>query len=398
MSVDSAPFRPAWVEVNLSAIEYNTRRLVEIIESKIPRSLVERDVELMAMVKANAYGHGAVEVARAALRGGAKRFGVISVGEAAELRHAGITAPVLVLGATMPEWARAGVENDLSLTIFSMETARALAGAARELNTRARVHIKVDTGMTRLGVLPDQVVEFARAVRDLGNVEIEGVYTHFAVADTPDVHGVTGWGHEFTQQQLVRFRGVLDALDAAGIRVRYRHCANSPASLKLPEARLNLIRSGILIYGLSPSDEVPCPRDFIPALAFKTRIASVKSVPAGTYVGYGCTFRTLRASRIAVIMVGYADGFRRKPHDHGEVLVRDKRAPVTGRVCMDQTMVDVTDIEGVQAGDEVVLIGTQGAEEIRAEDVGKRFGSNNYETVTTISARVERRYITTTDR
>ncbi len=383
MSEDFVPLRPSWVEVNLGAIEHNARRLAQIAG----------DAELMAMVKANAYGHGAVEVSRAALRGGAKWLGVYAIGEGVELRHAGITAPLLVVGPTQPGWARAGVEHDLTLTIFSMDAARAISDAARELNVRARVHVKVDTGMARLGVVPDQALDFARAVQALPNVEIEGVFTHFAMADTPDAHGIVGWGNEYTQQQLARFRSVINALEQAGIRVRYHHCANSPATLNLAEARFNLVRSGILIYGLDPSPQVPRPPDFIPALSFKTQVALVKHVPVGTYVSYGCTFRTERPTRLAVLMIGYADGFRRKPNNYGEVLVRGTRAPIVGRVCMDQTMVDVTDIEGVQAGDEVVLIGKQGSEEIRAEEVGDRLGTNNYETVATIGARIERRYV-----
>ncbi len=380
---ENIPLRPAWVEIDLSAIEHNAHRLTEI---------AGRGVEPMAMVKANAYGHGAVQVARAALRGGAAWLGVVSVGEGIELRRANIDAPILVLGPTPPDWAHAGVENKLALAVFSIDTVRALADAARELKARARIHIKVDTGMTRLGVLPEEAVDFARAVRDLGNVEIEGIFTHFAMADMPDAKGAPGWGREFTQLQLARFREVLDQLEHAGIELRYRHIANSPASVNLPEARFNLVRSGILIYGLDPSDDAPKPPDFIPAFSFKTRVASVKSVPAGTFVGYGCTFRTERASRIAVLMVGYADGFRRALSNAGSVLVRGIRAPIVGRVCMDLTMIDVTDIAGVQAGDEVVLIGKQGTEEICAEEVARNQGTNNYETVTTISARVERRY------
>jgi len=278
-----------------------------------------------------------------------------------------------------------------------MDTAAAVSHAARELNRRARVHLKVDTGLTRLGVMPEQAVEFACAMRRLGNVEIEGVYTHFSIADTPDAFGVKGWGEEYTQQQLARFREVLDQLERAGIQARYRHIANSPAVLNLPAARFNLVRSGILIYGLDPSDEAPRPPDFVPALSFKARVASVKPAPAGTFVGYGATFRTARASRIAVLTVGYADGFRRQLSNRGEALVRGQRAPIVGRVCMDQTMIDVTDMEGVQPDDEVVLIGRQGAEEIRAEEVASRLGTSNYEIVTTISARVERRYVKTDD-
>ena len=387
MNSDSIPLRPSWVEVNLGAIENNARRLAQIAAP----------AELMTMVKGNAYGHGAIETSRAALRGGAKWLGVYAIGEGIELRRAGITAPILVVGPTQVEYARIGVEQNLTLTIFSMEAARAVANAATELNTRARVHIKIDTGMSRLGVMPEDALDFARAVRELPNIEIEGAFTHFAMADTPDAFGVIGWGKEYTQKQLERFQFVIAALEGAGIDVRYRHCANSPATVNLAEARFNLVRTGILLYGLDPSPEVPRPADFFPALSFKTQVALIKSVPTGTYVSYGATFRTERPTRLAVLMVGYADGFRRKPTNYGQVLVRGKRAPIVGRVCMDQTMIDVTDIDGVQAGDEVVLIGKQGAEEIRAEEVAEKLGTNNYETVTTISARVERRYITTAD-
>ena len=387
MSSDSIPLRPSWVEVNLNAIENNVRRLAQIAAP----------AELMAMVKANAYGHGAIETSHAALRGGAKWLGVYAIGEGVELRRANIAAPILVVGPTQVEYARIGVEQNLTLTIFSMEAARAVSDATIELNTRAHVHIKIDTGMSRLGVMPEDALDFARAVRELPNIEIEGVFTHFAMADTPDAYGVVGWGKEYTRKQLERFQSVVATLENNSIALRYRHCANSPATLNLAEARFNLVRAGILLYGLDPSTEVPRPSNFISALSFKTQVALIKAVPAGTHVSYGATFRTERPTRLAVLMVGYADGFRRKPNNYGEVLVRGKRAPIVGRVCMDQTMIDVTDIDSVQAGDEVVLIGKQGAEEIRAEEVAEKLGTNNYETVTTINARVERRYVTIAD-
>ncbi len=380
---EAFPLRPAWVEVDLGAIEENTRRLVAIANG----------AELMAMVKANAYGHGAVEVSRAAVRGGATWLGVYSVGEGIELRRAGIQVPILVVGATPPEWACEGVAHHLTLTLVSIDTARAIAAAARDLKVRPRVHIKIDTGMSRLGIAPSDAVEFAHAIRDW-NIEIDGIFTHFSMADTPDAHDVVGWGRDYTRRQLTQFAQAADALEQAGMSVRYRHAANSPATLNLPEARFNLVRSGILIYGLDPSPEVPRPDGFVPTLAFKTQVAQVREIAAGTYVSYGATFRTSRPTRLAVLMVGYADGFRRAPRNYGEVLVHGTRAPIAGRVCMDQTMIDVTDIAEVRAGDEVVLIGKQGIAEIRAEEVAERLGANNYETVTTISARVERRYIT----
>ncbi|MEW5718236.1 MAG: alanine racemase [Chloroflexota bacterium] len=383
MITDPVSLRPAWTEVNLSAIENNVRRVVEIAGG----------AHVMAMVKANAYGHGAVEVSRAALRGGARWLGVVSVGEAIELRRANIAAPMLVTGYTPPAWTRAAVKNDVTLTVFTFDVARAISDAARALNVRARMHLKVDTGMSRLGVMPDDAVAFARAVNALPNIEIEGVCTHFAMADLPDAFGVSGGGDAFTEKQLATFREVVGALERAGIQPRYRHCANSPATLRLPDARFNLVRSGILIYGLDPDPQVPCPPGFVPALSFKTQIAYVKEVAVGASVGYGDAFRAPCPLRVAIVMVGYADGYRRKLANNGEVLVRGKRAPIIGRVCMDQCFADVTTIDSAQAGDEVALIGKQGAEEIRAEELAERLGTNNYETVATISARVERRYV-----
>lgn len=392
---DEFPLRPAWVEVNLGAIERNTRRLTQIAAG----------AELVAMVKANAYGHGAIRVSQAALRGGATWLGVVSVGEGLELRRAGIDAPILVVGHTPPRWARLAVEQNLTLTVFSEEVVQAIASAARDLGTRARVHMKIDTGMTRLGVLPEHAIDFARTIAGTGDIELEGAFTHFAMADTfiPDPgphefsmeesYSSSAWGESYTFWQLGKFRDVLSALQGAGIQLRYRHCANSPATINLAEARFNLVRSGILIYGLDPSPEVPRPPKFEPALEFKTEVAQIRAVKAGVYVSYGTTFRTERPSRLAVIMIGYADGFRRAPGNYGQALVRGKRAPIAGRVCMDQTVLDVTDVPDVQAGDEVVLIGKQGQAEIRAEEVAERLGTNNYETVTTISARLERRYL-----
>jgi alanine racemase len=382
---DDAPFyRSAWVEVDLGAIENNTRRLVEIAGD---------GVELLAMVKANGYGHGTVPVAKASLRGGATWLGVAAVGEGIELRRAGISAPILVAGYTPAHWVSAAVEHGLVLSVSTIELAQAIDEAARRSATRARVHIYVDTGMNRGGVSPVDAPALGRALRSLSHLDIEGVYTHFAMADTPDAHGVAGWGRAYTQRQLEQFTLMLDALGREGISVRYRHAANSPATLNLPEARFNLVRSGILLYGLDPSPEVPRPEGFVAALAFKTEVASVNSVPEGAYVSYGCTFRTTRPTRLAVIAVGYADGFRRAPQNYGQVLIHGRRVPIAGRVCMDQTIVDVTDVEDIRVGDEVVLIGRQGEERISAEEIAERLGTNNYETVATISARVERRYM-----
>lgn len=382
--MNSLPLRPAWVEINTRALENNARLLKQLIGAQ---------TELMVMVKANAYGHGAVEAARAALRGGATWLGVYAAGEGIELRDAGITAHILVVGPTMPDYLSAALARDLTLTVPALDYLQPIADAARALQTRARVHVKIDTGMTRLGLDPDTAAyEISRSARN-DNIETEGILTHFAVADDPHARGMPHWGEQFTRQQLETFLRVADELERAGVAVKYRHAANSPGAMYYQHPRLNLVRAGILFYGLHPSSDVPRPAGFEPALAFKTRVALVRAVPAGRFVSYGATFETLRASRIAVLMVGYADGFRRQPNNYGEVLVRGKRAPIVGRVCMDQAMIDVTDIPGVQTGDEVVMIGKQGADEISAEEVGAKLGTNNYETVTTISARAPRSFI-----
>jgi alanine racemase len=249
------------------------------------------------------------------------------------------------------------------------------------LDRRVRVHVKVDSGMGRLGLLPDEVLPTVRALTRLPHLVVEGIFTHFSVADSDP---------EYTKWQLDRFRRVLAALAAAGVEVPLAHAANSAAILTMPESHLDMVRLGLAMYGLDPSPQVRCPPDFRPALAFKTQVAQVKTLPPGSFVSYGNTYQTAGEQTIAVIPVGYADGFRRAPEHWGEVLVRGQRAPIVGRVCMDQTMIDVSHVPGIRQGDEVVLIGRQGAEQISAEDVARRLGTINYEVVSQILARVPR--------
>ncbi len=366
------PGRPTWLEVDLEAIAHNVRRIVK---------MVGPEVAVLAILKADGYGHGAIRVARTALNNGARYLGVASINEGALLRRSGIAAPILVLGFT-PAWqARELVLNGLSATVFDLDVAQALSQAGRELNHPVRVHVKVDTGMGRLGLLPEQVVPFVQALQDLPNLVLEGVFTHFSVADSDPA---------YTRWQLGRFRQVLDNLAAAGAEIPLVHAANSAAILSVPESHFSMVRLGIAMYGLDPSSQVRCPADFRAALAFKTQIAQVKTLPANSYVSYGNTYQTTGEQRIAVIPVGYADGFRRAPRHWGEVLVRGQRAPIVGRVCMDQTMLDVSAIPDVRQGDEVVLIGEQGGARITAEDVAERLGTINYEVVSEILARVPR--------
>jgi alanine racemase len=366
------PGRPTWLEVDLDAIAHNVRRVVEIVGS---------EVAVLAVLKADGYGHGTVRVARTALNNGARYLGVASVNEGVVLRQAGLSAPVLVLGFT-PAWqARELVLNGLSATVFDLDVAQAIGRASREMDRPVSVHVKVDSGMGRLGLLPDQVVPFALELQQVPGLALEGIFTHFSVADSDPA---------YTRWQLDRFRSVLDALAEAGLRFPLVHAANSAALLALPESRFTMVRLGIAMYGLQPSDRTRLPDDFRPALSFKTQIAQVKNLPTGSYVSYGNTYQTTGEQRIAVLPVGYADGFRRAPRHWGEVLVRGRRAPIVGRVCMDQTMIDVTSIPEVRQGDEVVLIGAQGEERISAEDVAERLGTINYEVVSEILARVPR--------
>lgn len=364
------PSRPTWLEIDQGAIANNTRLLKEMIGA---------DTELMAVVKANAFGHGAVAVSATALLNGATWLGVASVNEAEVLRNAGIDAPILVLGYT-PLWAAPQVVRyNLTIALYDLELARGFERAARDMNATINAHVKIDSGMGRLGLLPEQVMSFFRTARGLRHVNIEGIFTHFASADTdPD----------YTNDQLRVFLDVLEPLRAGGYAFRYVHAANSAGALNVPDARFNLVRAGIALYGLSPG--MPLPEGFRPAMTWKTTIAQVKTLPPGSSVGYGNTYRTRDEERIAVIPVGYADGFRRSPKNWGYVLVGGQRAPLVGRVSMDQSTINVTHIPDVAIGSEVVLIGQQGEETLTAEDVAERLGTVNYEVVSTILARVPR--------
>lgn len=367
------PGRPTWVEVDLGAIAHNVRQVAEHVGP---------DVEVLAVLKADGYGHGATRLARTALNNGATWLGVACLGEALTLRHAGIRAPILSLGYTPPWQVRQAVLHDVTVTLFDAHVARALSRAGGDLGRRARAHIKVDTGMGRLGQLPEDVLPFVREIHALPNLELDGILTHMSSADDADL--------TYTHEQLARFEGVLDDLRAHHMLPRHIHAANSACILRLPRSWYNMVRLGIAMYGLNPSPDCPCPAHMLRALAFKCQIAQVKSLPPGSSISYGRTFTTTRPSRIAVIPVGYADGFRRAPRHWGEVLVRGARAPIVGRVCMDQTMVDVTDIPGVRQGDEVVLIGSQGDEHITVDQVAANLGTINYEVISEILARVPR--------
>jgi alanine racemase len=306
---------------------------------------------------------------------------VATLGEAITLRKSGIDAPILVL-SYMPAWqAHEAINYNVSATVFTEELAKAFSRAAADMNKTAHVQIKVDTGMGRLGLLPEQVLPFMKALPRT-NLAVEGLYTHFATADEADL--------SYAREQLRRFQQLLVQLDEAHLRPPLIHAANTAGLLNLPEARFDMVRPGIGLYGLPPAPDTPLPAAFRPALTFKSTVGQVKTLPPGSPIGYGATYRTRGKETIAVIPVGYADGFRRAPRTWGEVLVKGQRAPLVGRVSMDQSAIDVTHISNVRQGDEVVLIGRQGNEVITAEEVAANLGTINYEVVSELLARIPR--------
>jgi alanine racemase len=373
------PDRPTWVEIDLSAIGNNTRRIKE---------LVGPGVRVLVSLKADAYGHGALKVARTVLHNGASMLGVATVSEAMPLREAGITAPILVFGYVPPWQMREAVRLGVTVTLYAPEAAQALARAAQALGKTVKVHAKIDTGMARLGVRAEQPTEVMRLIYKIveleqAGLEFEGIYTHMAAADSND--------QTHSELQLRRFQDILQLLEQEGLRPPIVHAANSAATLSLPQARFDMVRPGIAIYGLDPSLDIRLPSGFRAALSFKTQVSQVKMLPAGECISYGCTYVTERPTKIAVLPVGYADGFRRAPANWGHVLIAGQEAPLLGRVCMDQSIIDVTHIaQEVRMGDEVVLIGQQGPSTLTAEQVAERLGTINYEVVSEILARVPR--------
>lgn len=369
-----------WTEISLDAIADNVQEVL---------SHLRPGVQAMAVVKADGYGHGALEVARAALGAGATWLGLAMLDEALALRRAGIDAPMLVLGHTPPDSVADAVAAGISLTVYQEDVLAAVAAAGRRASRPGRVHVKVDTGMGRIGVFPEEAVAFCRRAADLPGVLLEGVFSHFAAADSAD--------KSYTRQQFDQFRAVLDALAARGLTVPLRHAANSAATMDLPETHLDLVRAGIAVYGLQPSDEVEHPLPLTPAMTWKTRVVHVKRVARGNCISYGCTYQTRADSVVATLPVGYADGYSRSWSNRGYVLVAGRRVPVVGRVCMDQLMVDVTELaeDGIEVrvGDEAVLMGRQGEESLTADELAAGLGTISYEIICLVGKRVPRLYL-----
>jgi len=365
-----------WAEVNLSHIIHNYEQI---------KRATGPGVKVLAAVKANAYGHGAVPVSRALAEAGVDMLGIAALSEAIELREAGLRLPMLLFGCVLPDGIGEALEHAVSLTVCDTDLADDVSEAARRLGRAASVHVKIDTGMGRIGVRHDEALELIRHVSALEAVSLDGIWTHFPAADETDV--------SFAHEQLALFGAVVEAMEADGIPVPLRHAANSGAIAQIPEAHLDMVRPGLALYGYHPTADRVLPLDLRPGMTLKTRISFVKKLPTGASVSYGRTFVTRRPTRAATLPVGYADGFNRLRSNEGEVLVRGRRAPIIGRICMDQCVVDVTDVPEAQLGDEVVLYGTQGAETISVESVAKALGTIPNEVVCAVGARVPRVHI-----
>ena len=360
-----------WVEIDLNAIEENVRQVRQLT-----------GVSVMAVVKANGYGHGAVDSAHAALRGGASWFGVARIGEAFELRNAGLDNKILLLGYTPPERLGDAIANGISITVWNSEQVELASQSAKRVGTEALLHLKVDTGMSRLGVQPEKAGELALEIYERAWVTLEGLFTHFARADELD--------KTTTEDQEAQFRSVLDDLKGLKLRPPWLHASNSAASFTRPSAYFDMVRLGIAMYGLHPSKDCPTPCIIRPALTWKSVLSQVKTLPAGRGISYGHEYTTETSEIIGTISLGYADGFRRTKDNW--VLIGDRRVPVIGKVCMDQIMVLLDEVPTAKAGDEVVIIGSQGDESISAEELAMRWGTINYEVVCGISPRVQRIY------
>jgi len=365
--------RPAWLEVNLSALARNIRAI---------SSRIGPGPSLCAVVKADAYGHGAVPVAREALEAGASSLAVAIVPEGEELRRAGFTAPILVLGPTAFEDIPAIVDYDLTTPVFTAREASALSEAAAKRHVKAKVHLKIDTGLCRIGCAPKDASYLAVHVASLPGLELEGCFSHFASTEPGN--------RDFARHQLEVFTSACDAIEAEGIELRVRHIANSAAALDMPEARLDMVRVGIALFGIAPSAEIfPERFGLEPVMALRARILFIKEVPASTPVGYGCSFVTSRPSRIATLPLGYADGYPRSLSNKGKIGACGRLVPLAGRVCMDQCMIDVTDLPELREGDEVVLFGPGGPS---VDELAASAGTISNEIVSRMGARLPRRY------
>jgi alanine racemase len=371
--------RPTWAEIDLDALAANFQTV---------RQKVGPDVKVMAVVKANGYGHGAVACAQRLEQTGADWFGVALPEEGIELRQAGIAKPILCLGGFWGEQASACIQQQLVPVVYRLDMIEAFDRAARERNIVADVHLKVDTGMGRLGVRFDEIADFAGALQRFENIRVAGVMTHFAAADEPSCGPLT-------QDQIRRFERARAVLGEYGVKPTYNHLANSAAVFGQPAARGNMVRPGGVLYGLWRDILAPADRDvnLRPVMSLHSRITLLKWVSPGETLGYGCTFEASRKTLVATIPIGYDDGYMRALSNRGHAIIRGVYATVIGRISMDLTLIDVTNVPDVELDDEVMLMGEQAGLSITAEELGKTAGTLSYEVTCGISDRVPRVYV-----
>jgi alanine racemase len=371
-----------WVEIDARALSNNIQRF---------RKLVGPNVLLTAVIKANAYGHGVAQISTRALQAGADWLAVEAVGEGIFLRELGLQCPILLLGNVQLSELQKAVENDLRLTVFNLETLESLAKVTGRIKRDIRVHLKVETGMNRRGMLLKLLPQALGVIQRSAHIQLEGLCSHLATADEPD-------DPDHARSQIENFRRAVAEVESQGIHPLIKHLLNSAGTFLLEGARFDMVRMGISTYGLWPSDETrrACLeeaiglRNLAPVMAWKTKVVQIKEIQAGSYVGYGRTFQTTGATQVAALPVGYSDGYDRKLSNKGHVLIREKRAPILGRVSMNVTMVDVTDIPEVRLEDEVVLLGRQGNQEITADELAGLLETINYEVVTRVNWAIPR--------
>ena len=367
-------YRPTFAEIDLRAMRYNLRKI---------RKIVGKETKILGVVKADGYGHGMEEVSRAILKEGVDYLGVASLDEARQLRSTGVKSKIIVLGLILPEEAGGVLKFNVTQTVSCLNVARALSRLGQRRRKNIKVHIKIDTGMGRIGFWHEEAIGFIRKIATLENLVIDGIFTHFPSAedDAP-----------FTKRQIRDFNSLIKDLGSHNIDIPIKHTSNSMALVGFKEARMNMVRPGLIMYGLYPRRDLVKKLGLRPVLKLKTKIVHVKPVSKGRSVSYGRAYIAKKDTRIATIPLGYGDGYSRHLSNRASVLIRGRRAPIVGRVCMDMTMVDVGHIKGVRPGDEVVLIGSQGKQRIRAEELAEIIGTIPYEVVCNIGRRVPRVY------
>ncbi len=380
----TAFLRRTWAEVDVDAIRHNYN---------IIRQTVRKDTDIMCVIKADGYGHGAVFLAKLYEELGADKFAVSNIEEAMQLRENGVSLPILILGFTPAEMAKQLADNDISQAVFTDEYARELSRFAAEDNVNVKIHIKLDTGMSRIGFMYQnterdaQSIDTIEKVCSLPNLIHEGIFTHFAMSDEGE-EGVIPTTH-----QLDCFVSAVEKLKAKGIEFETVHCSNSGAIIDYKQANFDCVRAGIILYGLSPSAKLAGKLDLRPAMKIKSVVAQIKTVAADTPVSYGGTFVTDKPTKTATVPIGYADGYTRSLGNRAYMTVRGKKAPVIGRVCMDQVMLDVSGIDDVKVGDEVTVIGNGSDNALSFDDIAKLTGTINYEVVCLVGKRVPRVYL-----